>query len=233
VIHARSVLRHVHAILVMIVQPIVQAVQRDFMDIRLALNAWHQPIVLTMVAVHHQMVLVLVIQHSLGQNVIDVHLNISIILIAGSATLQAHVLVVVTVPLLVISVCLVLIRPPHSPAYAGVAGYCSCFAPNEQPTCNKCPPNYAGYLCLPCPGGATNPCGGFGSCSAGFAGTGLCTCYSPVSTPSAPYYYRGLDCMDPVVTSVSPNNIPTAGNETSIVDAVHPDCCAISLMSWY
>jgi hypothetical protein len=41
-------------------------------------------------------------------------------------------------------------------------------------------------MCLDCPGAATNPCNGHGTCDDGADGTGACACY---------FGWTGLDCV--------------------------------------
>jgi len=46
-----------------------------------------------------------------------------------------------------------------------------------------CPTGHYGPMCLPCPGGAANPCNGNGTCDDGADGTGVCTCESGWTGP--------------------------------------------------
>lgn len=47
---------------------------------------------------------------------------------------------------------------------------------NSKPA--SCLRGYYGAGCTACPGGASNPCSGNGSCSQGISGSGVCSCYS-------------------------------------------------------
>ncbi len=64
-----------------------------------------------------------------------------------------------------------------------------------------CPPGFYGPSCLPCPGGAANPCNGFGVCSDGLSGTGACSCLSP---------YVGVACQF-ALTELNPRQGLAAG----------------------
>ena len=82
------------------------------------------------------------------------------------------------------------------------------------PTCNDCEAGYAGVTCkTPCEGGPCNPCNGHGTCSAGFSGTGKCTCFNNAThgrwdgdacDHCQPNYY-GADCTFLCTTTDSCN----------------------------
>jgi hypothetical protein len=57
----------------------------------------------------------------------------------------------------------------------------NCFTATYTFTTSKpatCVDGYWGANCTACPGGASNPCSGNGSCGQGVSGNGTCTCYS-------------------------------------------------------
>jgi hypothetical protein len=50
-----------------------------------------------------------------------------------------------------------------------------------------CAAGHYGASCSPCPGGPGNICSSHGTCSAGIAGSGACSCYSGFSGPDCQY----------------------------------------------
>ncbi len=48
----------------------------------------------------------------------------------------------------------------------------------------SCLQGYFGPSCQSCPGGASNPCSGNGTCGQGITGTGTCTCYTGFTGPA-------------------------------------------------
>src|SRR5262249_27644336 len=54
----------------------------------------------------------------------------------------------------------------------GATGQCECSTGFTGASCNACAAGYYGPTCLACPGGATNPCSGHGTCSQGMGSNG-------------------------------------------------------------
>ncbi|MEK6677186.1 MAG: hypothetical protein AABZ47_16225 [Planctomycetota bacterium] len=65
-----------------------------------------------------------------------------------------------------------------------------------------CDPGYYGPMCAGCPGGASNPCNGNGTCDDGPSGTGQCTCNSG---------FVGVACEDCRSGLFGPNCEPCPG----------------------
>ena len=91
------------------------------------------------------------------------------------------------------------------------SGNCICDFPNMGANCNICPSGRYGPSCTECPGGASNPCGGFGTCSQGFNGSGTCACSAG---------YSGADCKSPTLSQLSPDHGPEAGGTLLTITGV-------------
>ncbi|MGH9797216.1 MAG: hypothetical protein ACRD5D_03555 [Candidatus Polarisedimenticolia bacterium] len=59
--------------------------------------------------------------------------------------------------------------------------------------CASCDPGYYGPTCVACPGGATHPCNGHGTCFDGINGNGTCTCV-PGYVGQACQYSDAITC---------------------------------------
>jgi hypothetical protein len=71
----------------------------------------------------------------------------------------------------------------------------TCELCQQRFTVVACQSGFWGPNCLnQCPGGASNPCNGNGTCSQGLGGNGSCACFPGVATGSACQYTRASTC---------------------------------------
>ena len=76
-----------------------------------------------------------------------------------------------------------------------------------------CDPGRYGPMCTECPGGASNPCNGHGTCDDGADGTGTCTCNPGYSGPTCTPLPGGACCSGSVCTQTSIDLCSSVGGE--------------------
>ena len=97
-------------------------------------------------------------------------------------------------------------------------GQCVCDNPNiVGSNCGACAGGTYGPACAPCPGGAINPCNGYGTCDSGMGGSGLCTCIQG---------HAGLACEFSDAWDCNGNG-HVQGNGSCVCDPgfYGPNCC--------